>query len=238
MQPRIPRSQSLPRHGTMAGSGQPFPFTWEHRPNCGQINSGEEVGPGHVGNEQGSGTRRSPVTAIASEFELMVIYIRAGGRQRRDCMCLFLPSTTPALLLCPALRTAFAPAVPSLHLLAPHSPHRQICCKPSSLHPCTSHPVASELMTSAEPAYQENCLCDETCQPREYIKGRGRLSVWDGEHWAMESPAKGLFTRTIIPNNISRPNLATRIQALHSNRQEIVSSQCNPCSCPSPAKQA
>jgi len=102
---------------------QPCPFAWEHHPNCGQISSGEEVGPDHVRNEQGSAMGSSPVAATASEFELKVMYVRAGGRQRRDCMCLFLPSARSALLPCPALLMAFAPARPSPHLLARHSPH-------------------------------------------------------------------------------------------------------------------
>lgn len=76
-------------------------------------------------------------------------------------------------------------------------------------------------MMNTEPACQENCLCDETCQPRGYIKGRGRLSIWDSEHWAMESPAKGLFTRTIILNNTSRLNLATKIQALTATGRKL-----------------
>lgn len=96
------------------------------------------MGPGHVGKEQGSGTGSSPVTAIASEFELAVMYVSTGGRQRRGCICLFLPRTTSTLLLCTALLMAFTLPLPSLHLLAPYSPHRQICCK---LPPCISVPV-------------------------------------------------------------------------------------------------
>lgn len=70
-----------------------------------------------------------------------------------------------------------------------------------------------------EPSYQENFLCNETCQPRECYQGE--VSVWDSECEAIESSAEGLIARTSIPNNISGPNLATGIQALHSNRDCI-----------------
>lgn len=53
----------------------------------------------------------------------LVVYIRAGGRQRRDRMCLFLPSATSALLPCLVLLMAFIPAMPLLDLRAPHSSH-------------------------------------------------------------------------------------------------------------------
>lgn len=51
---------------------------------------------------------------------------------------------------------------------------------------------------------------------------QGEVSVWDSECEAIEISAEGLTARTSIPSNVSGPNLATGIQALHSNRQEIV----------------
>lgn len=89
---------------------------------------------------------------------------------------------------------AFTPAMSLLRLLAPHCPQRQTGCKPSSLHPSSSNPVASELMMNTEPAYQENCLCDGTCQPREGMGDKGRLSIWDSEPWAVESFLLGKHT--------------------------------------------
>lgn len=55
------------------------------------------MGPDCVGNEWSFGTEGSTVAAIASGFELRVMYMRAGDKQSRDCMHLFLLSTTSAL---------------------------------------------------------------------------------------------------------------------------------------------
>lgn len=130
----------------------------------------------------------------------------------------------------PALIVAFASAVPSLHLLAPHCLHRQICCKLSSVHPGSSNPATSELMTDTETACQENCFCNENFSLEDISEAREILvnaGLWK------------VLPKVFLPAAASPVTyFATRIQALRSSRQEIVSSQCNPRSCSFPAKQA
>lgn len=57
------------------------------------------MSPDCVGNEWGFGTESSTAAAISSGFELRVTYVRAGDRQSRDSMRLFLLSTKSALPL-------------------------------------------------------------------------------------------------------------------------------------------
>lgn len=102
---------------TMAGSVQALPFAWELHPPS----SSEVLGPDHDGKERGSGTVSASEAVIASHFELRVTYGRAGGKQRRDCMCLLFPGALSVSLPCPALLMASTPAMALLHSLASHS---------------------------------------------------------------------------------------------------------------------
>jgi len=85
-------------------------------------------------------------------------------------------------------------------------------------------------MMNTETACLENCLCNETCQSSGQSKAGGSLVSG-----AMNAGPRKALPKVFLPGPASQITyLATRIQALHSNRQEIISSQCNPCSCPSP----
>lgn len=81
-----------------------------------------------------------------------------------------------------------------------------------------------------ETACQENCFCNENFSLED--TSEARESLMDAGLWKV-------LPKVFLPAP-AFPVIyfATRIQALHSNRQEIVSSQCNPRSCSFPAKQA
>lgn len=181
----------------------PCPFIWDQRPNCGQI---KEVGQRVLtvlGMNGALAQKALQWQLFLPSLNLRVTYVRVGDRQ----LVLVFTKHHISIAPCPALIVAFASAVPSLRLLAP-----QICCKPFSVHPSSSNPITSELMMNTETAWQEDWLCSENVSPEDVSEA--------GESLVNTGLSK-VLSMVFLPAPASPVTyLATRIQALHSNRQE------------------